>query len=106
MVFLAYKIGFEAFSKKLAVDLGGSKRLHALSTLMSAAIMAVLFLTDLLAGVICFSDKTIYNFCTSIPVVASYLLFFIIVGRYDSIGLKYCKTVTDCCVWFYYRLLH
>ncbi len=51
VVYLAYKIGFEAFAKKLAVDLGGSKRLHALSTAASGILLFVLYLVDLLSGV-------------------------------------------------------
>ncbi|ODM90604.1 Zinc transporter 5, partial [Orchesella cincta] len=47
---LFYKMGFEAFAKNLAVDLGGSKRLHALSTLASGLILLLMYFVDLMSG--------------------------------------------------------
>ena len=45
------KLAFSAVAKNLAMDVGGSKRLHALSTLVSGFILVVLVIVDLIAGV-------------------------------------------------------
>uniref|UniRef100_A0A8C4WXL0 Zinc transporter n=1 Tax=Eptatretus burgeri TaxID=7764 RepID=A0A8C4WXL0_EPTBU len=37
---LLLRVGYQAASRKLAVDVGGAKRLHALSTLLSAALLS------------------------------------------------------------------
>ncbi|CAG7832258.1 unnamed protein product [Allacma fusca] len=64
---LVLKLGFNAFAKTLAADLGGSKKLHALSTLISGIMLFFLVLIDLIAGADLFPFRS--NFFSLIFIV-------------------------------------
>lgn len=51
IVFLIFKLSFDALSRRLAVDVGGVKRLHAISTVTSGTILVILVLVDGFTGV-------------------------------------------------------
>ena len=48
---LVVKLAFSAVAKNLAIDVGGAKRLHALSTIAAGIILLFIVLIDLIAGV-------------------------------------------------------
>ncbi|ODM94321.1 Zinc transporter 5 [Orchesella cincta] len=76
-------MGFEAFAKNLAVDLGGSKRLHALSTLASGLILLLMYFVDLMSG----SDMI--PFWSNVFTLLFVTIFGFVLDYYiDSICLK------------------
>jgi len=48
---LVYKLFFDALAKSLSVDVGGSKRLHALSTATSGVFLLLINIIDIMTGV-------------------------------------------------------
>ncbi|CAL8121992.1 unnamed protein product [Orchesella dallaii] len=80
---LFYKMGFEAFAKNLAVDLGGSKRLHALSTLTSGVILLMMYFVDLMSG------ADMIPFWSNVFTLTFITIFGFVLDYYmDSICLK------------------
>lgn len=102
MVYILYKIGFEAFAKNLAMDLGGSKRLHALSTAASGVFFLFLYFIDLMSGV-----STLQDFDKPISLFKNILqsVFYCFAGRYDSILVKHIFSYSNNGLWICFGLL-
>lgn len=61
VVFLIFKLSFDALSNRLAAEVGGVKRLQSLSTMASGIILWILVLLDCCTGVSHMKDNQVWR---------------------------------------------